>query len=282
MLASRPILFWSLVGIAVLMCLSFAWLAAGLRISMFVDRFATIRKESLAVSPLVYDVTNLRVGNASLDLIGTDNQRFNLEVQADPQNRLVLSKGGQSFTLGPRSAASDPSGAKGIVFTSEPGDEISLHSERSLIGQPTPFEWSLLGGSSPTLKRYVYFRLSWKKHSGAKLDMLWRFEELHYKATGWTEPRIMYDFRTGLLRVDISPEPIAQESVAVQYISKTKGWKRSQYRIENRGLSTDGRSAVLEIIFLNDLYWPKPGAGESVVLHVDRATHQVTKELGGQ
>jgi hypothetical protein len=249
---------------------------------MFVDRFVTIRKESLPVSPLVYDVTSLRIGGASLDLIGITNQRFELEVQADPQDRLVLSKGGQSFTLGPRLAESDPSGSKGIVFSPEPGDQISFQLERSLISQPTPFEWNPLGGISPTWKRYVYYRLGWRKHSGAKLDMLWRFEELYYKATGWNEPRTMYDFRTGLIRVHISSEPIAQESVAVEYISKTKGWKRTQYRIECRGLSADGRSDVLAIILLKDLYWPAPGAGESLVLHVDRSTHRVTQELGGQ
>src|SRR5690242_1357512 len=282
MLATRPILSWSLIIAAIAVCFCVAWIGAGLRISRFVDRFVTIHKESLPVSPLVYDVTYLRIGDVSLDLIGITNQRFDLEVQADPQDRLVLSKGSQSFTLGPRLDAPDASRLKEITFSSEPGDELSLHFERSLISQPTPFEWNPLGGSSPTWKRYVYYRLEWRKRSGAKLGMLWRFEELYYKATGWTEPRMLYDFRTGLIRLDIRPEPIAQESAAVEYISKTKGWKRAQFKIESRGLSPDGRSDVLAVIFLKDLYWPAPGAGETVVLHVDRSTHQVTQELSGQ
>ncbi len=93
---------------------------------------------------------------------------------------------------------------------------------------------------------------------------------------------MMYDYFTGLLRVKITPETIAQETAVVQYISRTKGWKRTDYRIESRGVSADGRSDVLAVIYLQDERSPSPGAGQSVVLYVDRASLQVTQELRGQ
>ncbi len=165
MVAGRPIMIWSIVVAA---CLIIAWLAAARHIALFLDRFITLNLESLPVSPLEYDIANLRIGEVSMPLLGTDNQRFNMGVQTDSQNRLVLSQGGQSFTLGPRLSAPDPAGRPDIKFTSEPGDELTFRIERSALSQPTPFEISILGGSTPWWRRHLYYRLEWKKPSGAK------------------------------------------------------------------------------------------------------------------
>jgi hypothetical protein len=32
-------------------------------------------------------------------------------------------------------------------------------------------------------------RLTWKKHDGAKLEMLWRYEQEYYSTNGWTTTR---------------------------------------------------------------------------------------------
>src|SRR6185369_11558691 len=66
-----------------------AWLFAGRQISMLVDRIMTIPLESLPVSPLAYEGGSLRIGDRVVD--GS--------VHIDG-NRVVLSAGGQSFTLG--------------------------------------------------------------------------------------------------------------------------------------------------------------------------------------
>lgn len=280
MQVTRPILIWSIIAAV---CLIITWLVEGRRIALLSDRFITLRLRSLPADPLEYDFANLRIGAVSMPLIGTDNQRFNLSVQSDLQNRLVLSAVGQSFILGPRLSAPDPSGRTDIKFAAEPGDKVSFGLERSVISRPTPpFQINVLGGSTPSWRRYLYYRLEWKKTSGAKLDMLWRFEQEYYSRKGWNAGYMMYDFFTGLLRVKITSEVIPQEPVVVEYISRTKGWKRTDYRIESQGLTPDGLSDVLAVIHLQDLYSPSPGAGKSVVLHVNRATHQVTQELGGQ
>lgn len=280
MVVARPILTWSVVHAA---CFIIAWLVGGRQITLFLDRFITLRVQSFPVSPLEYDIANLRVGEVSLPLIGTDNLQFNLSVVTDARDRLVLSTGGQSFILGPRLTPPDPAGRPDIKFTSEQGDQLSLELRRSAFSRPTPlFKINVFGGSNPSWRRHLYYRLEWKKTSGAKLDMLWRFEQEYYSRTGWNEGYMMYDFFTGLLRVKITPAMIAQESVVVEYISRTKGWKRTDYRIESRGVSADGRSDVLAVIHLADERSPSPGAGLSVVLHVDRVSRQVAQELGGQ
>jgi hypothetical protein len=65
----------------------------------------------------------------------------------------------------------------------------------------------MLGGSSPWWRQYVYYRLTWKKPSGAQLEMLWRYERLYYSASGWTEPEMTWmNSQTGLLAVKMRSE----------------------------------------------------------------------------
>ena len=75
----------------------------------------------------------------------------------------------------------------------------------SLLPWPTPFEFKWLGGSSPWWRQYVYYRLNWKKPSGARLEMQWRFERQYYSGKGWTEPDTTWmNDQTGMLPIEIS------------------------------------------------------------------------------
>jgi hypothetical protein len=93
---------------------------------------------------------------------------------------------------------------------------------------------------------------------------------------------MMWNSQTGLLSVDIHPESAGHEGAVVQYIGRTKGWNRSEYRIESRGPSIDGQNEVFAVIYLDDERSSRPGAGRSVELYLDRISQQVTRELGGQ
>ena len=82
-----------------------------------------------------------------------DDHRFKLGLGSDSLNRLVLSAGERSFTLGPRTNPVGPSGRPEIDFAPEPGDEVAFTSRRSALGWPTPFEFHILkprsrGGSA--------------------------------------------------------------------------------------------------------------------------------------
>jgi hypothetical protein len=69
---------------------------------------------------------------------------------------------------------------------------------------------------------------------------------------------------------------------ALDYIHQTRGWNPSEYRIEDRGQTVDGRSDVLEIVHLSDETSSHPGARFSFQLYIDRVSRQIEKELAGQ
>jgi len=58
-------------------------------------------------------------------------------------------------------------------------------------------------GQSPSWKRHIYQEIRWKKSSGAKLHMLWRYEQFFYPGNGWTSGLITREGSTGLILVDI-------------------------------------------------------------------------------
>jgi hypothetical protein len=91
-----------------------------------------------------------------------------------------------------------------------------------------------------------------------------------------------FDHATGLRRIDIRPETPAFENAVVQYIARTRNWKRAGYRMESRGCSADGNSDVVAVIHSDDERATSPGAGQPVELYVDRISRHVTKEKGWQ
>jgi hypothetical protein len=219
-----------------------AWLFAGRQISLLLDRVGTVRVGSLPVSPIEYVGGSLSLGGRALSDTMPDNRRY---------------EGRESF---PRSV--------------EPGDEIAFTVNHSWLSWPTPFETNFMTGHTTSWRRHRYYRLVWKKRSGAILAMKWRYEQWHYPAFGWTDGDMTREGSTGLLDVNIQPSGL--EQVVVRYIRSQKGWDRSQYRIESRG------SDVFAVIFLEDERGAYPGAGKSVQVHVDAASQRVDREFGGQ
>jgi hypothetical protein len=196
----RLIVSLSMVAIA-----SVVWLSAGRRLTSLLDRLVTLRVASLPVSPVSYDGGGFVIGQLQLTFGSTDNQRADLVLHTDTLNQVVMSAGGRSFILGPRTNPVDPSGRPEIDFAPTAGDELSLTARRSVVGWPTPFEFNLLVRHSPWWKRYVYYRLVWHKRDGAKLEMLWRYEQHYYATDGWTKPEMLWNWHTGVIRVAIRP-----------------------------------------------------------------------------
>jgi hypothetical protein len=118
----------------------------------------------------------------------------------------VLSAGGDSLALGSR--AGTLSGGNGPIpaFAAEPGDTTSVTLERSWLSWPTPLDMNFMTGQTPSWRRHLYYHLSWKKASGACLDMLWRFEQGFDTVNGWGSPGTQ-EGTTGLIWVDIRPAP---------------------------------------------------------------------------
>jgi hypothetical protein len=157
--------------------LAILWLFAGRRISLALDRVATVPYKTLPASPIVYDGTSFHIGEMSLE-----DKPYDVHVQSGS----LLSTGGRSFPLSP-----------------EPGDETSFTVRRSCLSWPTPFETNFMTGRVPSWKRHLYYRLVWKKRSGAKLEMVWRYEQWFYPTDGWTSGTMTHENSTGLIAVEI-------------------------------------------------------------------------------
>jgi hypothetical protein len=252
------------------------WLVAGRQITLLFDRALPWSATSLPVTPLKYDGGGFVVGQFSMLFGSLDNQRFDLRVTTDAANRGVLTTAQGAFTLGPRTNPIDSSGRPEIDFVPDPGDALSFTVRHSLINWPTPFDIRIIGGPAPWWKRYVYYRLFWKKRSGASLEMLWRYEQQYISGRGWSAPAMMWNWQTGLLWVKIRPEAGGRDAAVVEYIGRTKGWPRDDYRIESRGPSS------VAVIHVEDERGLQPGAGRSLELSLDPVTHQITKEVSGQ
>ena len=190
---------WLVIGLIVV---AVVWLAAGRHVALLVDGITTGRVASLPVDPLMYDGGGFVIGGTSMTFAETNNLRGDLDARIDSSGRVVLCAGHNIFTLGTLTAAA-PSGRPDFHFRPEPGDEVSFIRRDSLLPWPTPFQVNWLGGSSPRWKQYVYYQLAWKKPSGARLEMRWRYEREYYSGKGWTEPLMMWNSETGVLSVSI-------------------------------------------------------------------------------
>jgi hypothetical protein len=106
-------------------------------------------------------------------------------LKADAGDRLVLLKDGNSFVLGSR-AGTLPGGDDVIpAFAADPGDTTSVTLDCGLLSWSAPFEINFMTGYSPSWQRYLYYRLPWKKPSGAQLNIIWRYRQDYDAVNGW-------------------------------------------------------------------------------------------------
>ena len=86
-----------------------------------------------------------------------------------------------SLSVRPRSEAEN------LATVPPAGDDAFIEIRRSILSWPTPFDFNFMTGHSPSWKRHLYYRLALEKPSGAKLEMLWRYEQYFYPGNGWAE-----------------------------------------------------------------------------------------------
>lgn len=246
-----------------------AWLLAGASISASLDRFLTVGKTPLPLGQFALDSDQLTIGSRRWWL------GSGLRVAQDSHHRVTLSSGSSTFTVGPTIACAFGSAGACFDFVADPGDEITFSKSRSWLAWPTPFQISIMGAARTSWRRHAYYRLLWKKSSGATLELLWRDQQGFYAEVGWTDGNLQV-----APLVTITPSP--SEAVVVSYLLQKKGWTRDTYLLENMGPSSDGQCDVTSVIHLKDVVAAHPGAGRSIDLCVNQKLRQVTGEVGGQ
>ena len=209
----RRIIFKLLIIITLIAISAFAWVRAGERLSLFLDRFKTVRLASLPTRPLsayngkegTYYAGALFIGKEEmLTSKMSDWTPFPLSI-AGVGHQLYLFTGGKSFRFGPLLATTrDDVGRVVFAFAPEPDDEVSFTLEKSLISWPTPFEVNFMtGGPTASWRRYLTYRLLWRKRSGARLEMLWCYRQDFTTRDGWQG--VWPSMIAGLTRVNIRP-----------------------------------------------------------------------------
>jgi len=199
-------------GVAVVLVLVM-WFFTSRWIAVAVDQIYTPRLAAVTSPSLAWNGIELRLGSGHFDRVVPNGDRLDLTgpgpgdreiaiVTIEADGRLVLQKDGQSFVFGRRAGAPRGGDDAMPIFAPEPGDAASAILDCSFLSWPAPFELNLMTGYTPSWQRYLYYRLSWQKPSGARLDILWRYRQDYDDANGWTGM-----MQKELMRIDIRPAP---------------------------------------------------------------------------
>jgi len=196
----RKILITLAVFIAVVIVFLATWIFYGHQISLFLDQFGTIEMTSSRINSIAYQGNGtggiLRVNDLALSL--NDRNGPAPSIGTTKNDQLALADREKVFAFGPVRAE-----AENLATAPPAGDEASIEIRRSILNWPTPFEVNFMTGQSPSWKRHLYYRVHWKKSSGASLQMLWRYEQFFYTGNGWTSGFMAREGSTGLIRVEI-------------------------------------------------------------------------------
>jgi hypothetical protein len=196
----RKILITLGILIAFIVALLATWIFGGRQLSLFLDRFVTIEVASARINSIVYEGLGtggiLHVNDLALSL--NDRNDPNPNIGTTKNDQLGLADGGKVFAFGP-----PRSEAENLSTVPPAGDDAFIEIRRSILSWPTPFDLNFMTGQSPSWKRHLYYRLLWKKPSGAKLEMLWRYEQYFYPGNGWASGFMTREGSTGLIQVAI-------------------------------------------------------------------------------
>jgi len=196
----RKILITLAVLIAVVIVFLATWIFYGHQISLFLDQFGTVEMTSSRINSIAYQGNGtggiLRVNDLALSL--NDRNGPAPSIGTTKNDQLALADREKVFAFGPVRAE-----AENLATVPPAGDDASIEIRRSILNWPTPFEVNFMIGHSPSWKRHLYYRVHWKKSSGASLQMLWRYEQFFYTGNGWTGGFMTREGSTGLIRVEI-------------------------------------------------------------------------------
>ena len=196
----RKILITLAILIAFIIAVLATWIFGGRQISLFLARFGTIETTSARIHSLAYEGNGtggvLRVNDLGLSLNDTNGPTPSIGTTKNDQ--LGLANGGKVFAFGPARSQ-----AENLAVVPPAGDDAIIEIRRSILSWPTPFDLNFMTGQSPSWKRHLYYRLLWKKSSGTKLEMLWRYEQYFYPANGWASGFMTNAGSTGLIQVAI-------------------------------------------------------------------------------
>ena len=199
----RRILITLAILVVCIATVSATWIFRGRQISLFIDRFGTVETASARINSITYEGSGtggiLHVNDLALSLNAADSTCSTPNIGSTKDGQLALAAGGKVFAFGP-----PRSEAENLATVPPAGDNALIAFRRSVLSWPTPFDPNFMTGHSPSWKRHLYYQVRWHKQNGAKLEMLWRYEQYFYSDQGWLGGTMTREGATGLIRIDIS------------------------------------------------------------------------------
>ena len=198
----RRILITLAILVVCIAAVSATWIFRGRQISLFIDRFGTVETASARINSITYEGSGtggiLHINDLALGLNDKNGPTPNIGSTKDGQ--LALAAGGKVFAFGP-----PRSEAENLAAVPPTNDDALIAFRRSFLSWPTLFDLNFMTGHSPSWKRHLYYQVRWHKQNGAKLEMLWRYEQYFYPGDGWAGGFMTREGSTGLIRVNIQP-----------------------------------------------------------------------------
>ena len=198
----RRILITLAILVVCIATVSATWIFRGRQISLFIDRFGTVETASARINSITYEGSGtggiLHINDLALGLNDKNGPAPNIGSTKDGQ--LALAAGGKVFVFGP-----PRSEAENLAAVPPTNDDALIAFRRSFLSWPTLFDLNFMTGHSPSWKRHLYYQVRWHKQNGAKLEMLWRYEQYFYPGDGWAGGFMTHEGSTGLIRLDIQP-----------------------------------------------------------------------------
>jgi hypothetical protein len=196
-----------LIGLAIALGLFCVWYIEARNAALLADSLGT--SQSLGtrdISEIGWNGTYLVIDGQMFDLADS-NDKDVMQLSVDARHQLIATAHGKSIMSGVERGTlmmhgdPDPNPA----FHAEPGDHITVARAQGRLSWPNWFETNWMSGNSPQWKRFVTYRVHWKKASGASLDLFWRFEQPYYAADGWVAANMTGPSSCGLVDVHVTP-----------------------------------------------------------------------------
>jgi hypothetical protein len=192
-----------LIILLVIIALAVLWFWRARDLVTLVDTFKTIQTNSRPIGAINYEGNGsggtLHVADVSLTLDDTTLSGAKPNLGTTKDGDLALSFRGNVFPFGPASSQDEK-----LSADVPKGDKATILIEHSALSWPNFFEVNFMTGNSPKWKRYTYQKLTWQKLGGARLEMVWRYEQFYYAQDHWVDALMTRPGETGLIRVEIS------------------------------------------------------------------------------
>ena len=187
-----------LIVLVVIVTMSILWIWRGRDLSMLVDRFKTRDGVSTSITSIQYEdaetggrLTFLPYG-FRLNLAVAEPRVGLPHIGSTKDNQMALANAGKVFVFGPLQSPDTVALAANLPAT----DMASIVWKDSLFAWPNP---KFMINRLPLWNRNRYWHFICKKENGARLELVWRFEQhfdSHATMTNYDAP--------GLIRVEIS------------------------------------------------------------------------------